>query len=125
MNIIISNASPEPIYRQISEQIKALIINNELSAGDLLPSIRSMARDLRVSVIITKRAYEVLEEEGFIDSVQGKGCFVSHRNKELLKEIRLKTFEDLLLQVIEEGRKLNLTLEDIFSAIRELNKEEV
>ena len=124
MNIIISNASPEPIYKQISNQIKELILNKKLTEGESLPSIRKLAKDLRVSVITTKRAYEVLEEEGFVDTVQGKGCFVSSQNKELLKEIRLKSFEDLLIQVISESKNLELSMQDVIDILRELYEEE-
>ena len=77
MNILISNSSPDPIYEQISKQIRAQIISGELREGDPLPSIRSLARELQISVITTKRAYEELEKEGFIDTVGGKGCFVA------------------------------------------------
>ena len=89
MDIIISNGSSEPIYEQITRQIKAAIMAGELAEGDPLPSIRALANDLRISVITTKRAYAELEEAGFIDTVQGKGSFVAGGNLELLREERL------------------------------------
>lgn len=113
MNIIISNSSGEPIYEQITKQIKNLILGGELSSGDILPSIRSLAQELRISVITTKRAYEELEKEGFIETVPGKGSFVSGENKELIKEKRLKMLEEKLMEVIEESKLLNLSLEEL------------
>lgn len=86
MDIIISNSSGEPIYQQISQQIKAQIMSGELKEGDLLPSMRNLAVELRISVITTKRAYEDLEREGFIESYTGKGSFVKAQNAELLRE---------------------------------------
>lgn len=113
MNIIISNSSGEPIYEQITKQIKNLILGGELGAGDMLPSIRSLAQELRISVITTKRAYEELEKEGFIETVPGKGSFVSGENKELIREKRLKILEEKLVEVIEESKLLNLSLEEL------------
>ncbi len=86
MNIIIANSSPDPIYEQICQQIKNSIVKRDLTPGELLPSIRNLARELRISVITTKRAYEELEREGFIETVGGKGTFVSLHNTELLRE---------------------------------------
>ena len=86
MNIIISNTSEKPIYEQITTQIKAIIMKGELNAGDALPSIRFLAKELRISVITTKRAYEELERDGFIETVPGKGSFVASGNQELLRE---------------------------------------
>ena len=93
MKIIISNVKNQPIYEQIYEQIKNLIITEELKAGEMLPSIRGLAKDLRISVITTKRAYDELEKDGFINSVAGKGCFVAEKNLELIKEENLKKVE--------------------------------
>ena len=89
MKIIISNASSEPIYQQIVQQIKAQIISGDLKEGDGLPSIRKLAKELHISVITTKRTYEELEKEGFIDVVGGKGTFVAIQNKELLREKKM------------------------------------
>lgn len=113
MNIIISNSTGEPIYEQITKQIKNQIFSNELCEGDLLPSIRSLAQDLKISVITTKRAYEELENEGFINTVPGKGSYVSVQNKELLKEKKIRDIEEKMLEIIQEGRLIGLTLEDI------------
>ena len=90
MEIYISNSSPKPIYEQITDQIKAAIISGALREGDPLPSIRFLAKELRISVITTKRAYEELERDGFLDNVPGKGCFVAPQNRELLREAQLR-----------------------------------
>ena len=113
MKIIISNSSDEPIYEQISKQIKGMILKGELKEGDLLPSIRGLARDLQISVITTKRAYDELEKEGFIETVQGKGSFVAAQNKELMKEKKLKIIEEKLVEVVEESKLLGLSYEEI------------
>ncbi len=124
MDIIISNTSDEPIYRQIVNQVKVLILNGELKEGHALPSIRGLARDLRISVITTSRAYEELEREGFIRSVPGKGSFVSEENKEFLKEKKLQILEDKLLQAIEESKSLNLSFNELVEMLRLLYQEE-
>lgn len=118
MNIILSNASDEPIYGQIVRQIRILILNSELSPGQSLPSIRQLAKDLGISVITTKRAYEELEKEGLIDSVVGKGSFVSGANPAFIREQRLKQLESKLADIVEESRSLQLTLEELFDHIR-------
>ncbi len=113
MNIIISNASQDPIYEQIVIQIKTAIMNDEISQGDVLPSIRSLAKELRISVITTKRAYEDLERDGFIETVPGKGSYVSGQNKELIREKRLTSIEEKLTEVVTESKLINLSLEDL------------
>ncbi|RKL62695.1 GntR family transcriptional regulator [Thermoanaerobacteraceae bacterium SP2] len=113
MKIIISNSSSDPIYEQIAEQIKNQILTGELSAGDLLPSIRSLAKELQISVITTKRAYEELEREGFIETVGGKGSFVSSQNRELLREKRLKMLEEKLEEAVEDAKMLGLSLAEL------------
>ena len=113
MKIIISNASPDPIYEQIVRQIKAQIISNDLNEGDPLPSIRKLARELQISVITTKRAYEELEKEGFIDTVAGKGTFVAAQNKEFLREKRMKAVEEKLVDAVAEARLLGIGLRDL------------
>ncbi len=123
MKIIISNASQEPIYEQIINQIKALILKEELAEGEGLPSIRSLAKELQISVITTKRAYEELEREGFIETVAGKGSFVTSQNKELLRESKLRVIEEKLLEVVEESRQLGLTEEEVQSILSLLFKE--
>ena len=90
MDIILSNSSGKPIYEQITDQVKEQIMNGTLSAGDALPSMRVLARELRISVITTKRAYEELERDGFLENVPGKGCFVAPQNRELLREAQLR-----------------------------------
>ena len=92
MNVIVSNASDKPIYEQIYSQIKGAILRGEAKEGDALPSIRALAKELRISVITTKRAFDDLERDGFICSVQGKGSFVAARNKELIREEHLNQF---------------------------------
>ena len=117
MNIIISNTSKDPIYQQIIKQIKELVLKGELLEGDSLPSIRQLAKDLQISVITTKRAYEELENDGFIVSVVGKGSFIASQNKELLKERRVKIIEDKLTEVIEESKLVDLTKEELIEMI--------
>ena len=109
MEIIISNSSNRPIYEQITNQIKAQILDGTLSEGQQLPSIRALASDLRVSAITTKRAYADLETQGYIETVQGKGSFVAGGNTELLREERLREVEGWLSKAIEAGRAIELT----------------
>lgn len=109
MNIIISNASDLPIYEQIATQIKRHIISDELEEGFLLPSIRGLAKDLQVSVITTKRSYEILEYEGLVESVRGKGFYVATKNKEMIKEIKLRLIEEKLQEAITECHMLGIT----------------
>jgi len=113
MKIIISNASSEPIYEQIGKQIKTQIISGDLKEGEGLPSIRKLAKELQISVITTKRTYVELEKEGFIDVVAGKGTFVAIQNKELLKEKKMKSVEDLMSDAILEAQKLGITFEEL------------
>lgn len=104
MDIIISNSTGEPIYEQITSQIKAMIMSGELKEGDALPSMRNLAAALRISVITTKRAYEDLERDGFIESYTGKGSFVKAQNKEFLKEENLRQIESLFMEAKEKAR---------------------
>ena len=113
MDIVISNSSGEPIYSQISAQIKNLILDGTLKEGDALPSMRNLAMQLRISVITTKRAYEDLEREGFIESYTGKGSFVKAQNKELFREEQLKQIETLLSQSCEKARLCGLELSEL------------
>lgn len=113
MDITVINASQEPIYEQIAKQYKKLILSQELQPGDCLPSIRSLAKELGISVITTKRAYEELEKEGYIESVAGKGCFVSKDNKEFLREKKLSMLEEKMMELITEGRMLNIGLQGL------------
>ena len=101
MEIYISNAGQSPIYAQITSQIKEKILSGELKTGEALPSIRLLAKELRISVITTKRAYEDLEKAGFINTVPGKGCFVAPQNMELHREETLKKMEGYLQQAVD------------------------
>ncbi|MCR4441438.1 MAG: GntR family transcriptional regulator [Peptococcaceae bacterium] len=113
MDIIISNASPEPIYEQIVRQVKNQIITGELEDGEPLPSIRNLARQLQISVITTKRAYEELEREGLIVTVGGKGSFVAGQNKEYLREKRLCLMEEKLAGIVQEARTLKVSRREL------------
>lgn len=113
MDIIISNSSGKPIYEQISSQIRAQILSGTLEAGERLPSIRALADGLGVSVITTKRAYSDLEAEGLVETVQGKGCFVSQQNKALLRERRMRRVEDLMAQAASEAMSIGLTRDEL------------
>lgn len=113
INIVISNKKDTPIYQQMYDQIKNLIISGELSSGDPLPSIRGIAKDLKISVITTKRAYDELEKDGYIYTVQGKGCFVAEKNKELIMEENLKKIEDHIKDIYEIADICGLEQEEI------------
>ena len=113
MDIIISNASTLPIYEQIVTQMKDLILTGELEQGSQLPSIRNLASDLRISVITTKRAYQELEAQGFIETVQGKGSFVAGGNMELLREERLRHVEELLGKAAREAKSVGITVKEL------------
>ena len=101
MDILISNASDKPIYEQITDQVKAMILSGQLKEGEALPSIRLLARELRISVITTKRAYSDLERDGFVETVMGKGSFVAGRNQEFLREEQLRKIEEHLQQAVD------------------------
>ena len=124
MRIIISNSSSEPIYEQIARQIKAEVIAGTLEEGALLPSIRALAHDLQVSVITTKRAYDELEREGFLDSVGGKGTFVAAQNPAFLREKRMKLVEEKLAAAVAEARLLGVGLDELAETLRLLYEEE-
>lgn len=124
MNIIISNSSGKPIYEQISAQIKNLIMTDSLKEGDALPSMRLLAKDLRISVITTKRAYEELEKEGFIETITGKGSFVAARNKELLREERYRQVEELLNKASEIAKMSGIPLDEMVDIITLLYEED-
>ncbi|MBH5319545.1 GntR family transcriptional regulator [Paenibacillus sp. GSMTC-2017] len=124
MDIIISHASEDPIYTQIVNQIRHNILNGQLNAGDTLPSIRQLAKDLQVSVITTKRAYEELEKEKLIDSVVGKGSFVSGANKTFIREQRMKLLEEKIVEIIRESKDLGMSESDLLNHLRLLFEEE-
>ena len=113
MDIILSNSSGKPIYEQIADQVREQILSGALSAGDALPSMRVLAKELRISVITTKRAYEELERDGFLDNVPGKGCFVAPQNRELRREAQLRRVEDVLAQAVDEARKGGFSLSEL------------
>ncbi|WP_102274317.1 GntR family transcriptional regulator [Cytobacillus massiliigabonensis] len=125
MQIIISNHSKEPIYEQIYAQIKKHILTNELQAGQSLPSMRQLAKDLDVSVITTKRAYEELEKNGFIFSVVGKGSFVSEQNNELIRERKMKVIEEQLMAAVQNSKEIGIDLTELKELLTMLYKEEV
>ncbi|HIS49294.1 MAG TPA: GntR family transcriptional regulator [Candidatus Gallacutalibacter pullistercoris] len=123
MDIIISNSSSSPIYEQITRQIKEHILQGELKAGDALPSMRVLAKELRISLITTKRAYEELERDGFIETVPGKGCFVSEKNTEFLREEQLRQVEGFLQQAAEAARRCGLSLDELREMLEILYNE--
>ncbi len=118
MDLIISNASGKPIYEQIYVQIKNAILSGALPPGEALPSIRALAKDLRISVITTTRAYDELEKDGFIDRVPGKGCYVAEQNLELVREAHLKQIEDHMSQIITLAKGCSLTEEEAVRMLR-------
>ena len=117
MDIILSNSSNDPIYLQIVNQIKAMILSGELAEGEALPSMRNLAMQMRISVITTKRAYEELEREGFIESYTGKGSFVKGQNAELLRETHLKQIEENLSKAAEIAKMSGIELEELTSIL--------
>lgn len=123
MDIIITNSSQEPIYEQIIRQIRRLIVTGVLDKGDALPSIRSLARELQISVITTKRAYEELEREGLIETVAGKGSFVAGQNREFLREKRLNILEEKLTVVVSEAKGLSISLREMQEMLELLYEE--
>lgn len=124
MEILISNASNRPIYDQIAEQIKNKIITGELAPGDALPSMRALAKALRISVITTKRAYADLERDGFIETVAGKGSYVAQKNTEFIREENYRKIEQHLEAVIDLSRSCDLTLSDLTELLTLLYKGE-
>jgi GntR family transcriptional regulator len=124
MTILIDNSGGVPIYEQIYNQIKTQIINDTLKEDEMLPSIRSLAKDLRISVITTKRAYEELERENYIYTVTGKGSFVAKKNIEFLREENLKTIEELMDRIIKLAAVCNLTIDDIVEMFRVIGEED-
>jgi len=124
VNILIDNKSGEPIYNQIYSQIKSQIISGELKENEMLPSIRGLAKDLRISFITTKRAYDELEKEGFIYTLPGKGCYVSHKNTELLREENLKKIEEYIDKIKNLAVSCNLGRDDLIEMITFCMEEE-
>ena len=124
MEIIIRNTGGQPIYEQIYSQLKAQIIAGTLSPGEALPSIRALAKDLKISVITTKRAYDELEAEGFLYTVAGKGCFVAEKNLDLIREQQLKELEDHLAAAAGLAGSCGVTVEELIGMLRVLLEEE-
>lgn len=123
MNILISNTSPSPIYEQIYRQLRAAILSGELQEGQLLPSIRALAKDLRVSVITTKRAYDELERDGFLHTVAGKGCYVAKTNAEQLCQEYTRELEQHLREVLRLAPLCGLSTEGLVVLLKMLEKE--
>lgn len=113
MNIVISNKDDRPIYEQITSQMKNMILSGKLEEGSQLPSIRALAKDLRISVITTKRAYEELERDGFIITVAGKGSYVAENNSAVLKEEKMKQLEENVGRLIEEAYNSGISKEEV------------
>lgn len=124
MEIIISNSSDKPIYEQIRVQVKNLIMNGTLSAGEALPSMRVLAKDLHISVITVQRAYEDLTRDGFIETVSGKGSFVSSQNQGFIQEEQLRIAEDFLRQAAEIGRSHGIAFEQMANILKLYYEEE-
>lgn len=123
MEIIISNSSDKPIYEQISSQVKNKIMNGTLEAGEMLPSMRALAKDLHISVITVQRAYEDLTRDGFIETVSGKGSFVAAQNKEFIQEEQLRKAEELLRQAADIGRSHGISYEEMANILKMLYEE--
>ena len=123
MQIIVSNQSGKPIYQQIMSQIKNGILRGELRANEPLPSIRGLAKELRISVITTKKAYEEREAEGFIISTPGKGSYVAPQNRALMQEVRLKKVEEALEQAVDTARAMQVSREEVEEMLRLLYEE--
>lgn len=118
MNILIDNKSGTPIYEQIYTQIKQQIISGTLRENEMLPSIRGLAKDLRISFITTKRAYEKLEKDGFLYTIQAKGCYVAPKNTELIREEYLKKIEEHMEEIVQLAAACQLSPDDVLSMMR-------
>lgn len=125
MHIIISNTSEKPIYEQITDQIKDLILIGDLVEGDILPSIRTLARELKISVITTKRAYEELEKEGLVTTVPGKGSYIAAQNRQLLREMRVRLVEEKLIDAVNAAKSIDLPFNELLEMLKLFYKEEV
>ena len=123
MNILISNSSGVPIYEQIEEQIKTQIMSGALSAGDALPSMRVLAKELKISIITTKRAYEDLERDGYIANVQGKGCFIKAMNSDLIRENMLFSIQELFEKAVDKALVGKINLDELKETLGIIYKE--
>lgn len=124
LNIIISNSSRKPIYEQISSQIKSMIISGALNEGDPLPSMRLLAKELRISVITTKKAYEELERDGFITSLPGRGSYVAGKNMDFIREEHLRRIEELMQEIVTLSAGCNLSLDELLQMFALIYKGE-
>ena len=124
MNIFISNSGEQPIYEQITGQIKEMILRGELKGGDALPSMRGLAKGLHISVITTKRAYEELERDGFIHTMVGKGSFVADANLEMMKEEQVRRIEEILAEGVALAKRSGIDCEELQEIIRMVYEEE-
>lgn len=125
MNIIITNSSGLPIFEQIEKAIKEAIFSNELKEGEMLPSVRSLANDLKISFLTVKRAYDELEKAGFIKTVQGKGSYVSPKNLDLIKEEKLKIIQDYIEKIYEISKISNISKEEVNELFKMIFEEEL
>lgn len=123
MDIIISNLSNDPIYLQIVNQIKAMIMSGELAPGEALPSMRNLAMQMRISLITTKRAYEELERDGFIESYTGKGSFVKAQNKEMLREESYRQIEEHISQAVDKAKLSGIELDELLDIMKTIYME--
>ena len=123
MDIIISNLSNDPIYLQIVNQIKAMIMSGELAPGEALPSMRNLAMQMRISLITTKRAYEELERDGFIESYTGKGSFVKAQNKEMLREESFRQIEEHISQAVDKAKLSGIELDELLDIMKTIYME--
>jgi Predicted transcriptional regulators len=124
LNIFISNSSEKPIYEQITMQLKQIIMNGELEAGSPLPSMRTLAKELRISVITTKRAYEDLERDGFIHTIVGKGSFVAEKNLDFVREEQLRIIEDHLSKAVTGAKAGGIDLNELQDILKMIFEEE-
>lgn len=124
MNIIISNSSGKPIYEQISSQIKSMIMKGDLAEGDLLPSMRLLAKELRISVITTKRAYKDLERDGFIETVTGKGSFVAEKNIDIIKERQFNLINQIIENAVNIAKDNDISYEEVSKILKKIYKGE-
>lgn len=124
MDIIISNSNKKPIYEQIASQIKDMIMSGTLKEGDALPSMRLLAKELRISVITTKRAYEELERDGFIETATGRGSFVASKNLEFIREEQLRRIEEYFFESVHIAKSSGITLDELLEILSTLYKED-
>ncbi len=124
MNIFISNSNDKPIYEQITSQMKQMIISGELEAGAMLPSMRTLAKELRISVITTKRAYEDLERDGFIHTIVGKGSIVAEKNLEFVREEQLRIVEEHLTKAIAGAKTGGINMDELIEIMKMIYEEE-